>query len=258
MKLVHAVLSIYALVALGGCASVPNANLANRAITPEMVQRIVRDNRERVHTLKGSGTITVETPDMAQSGSFDLLLHKPDSMLVQVQGPFGLHVGSVLLTRTDFLFYNSLKNQLITGTVNASNLNRIFRINLTFDELLSLFTGGSFFAGDIDASDSLMVEDNQFVLMHRNDAGSRRYWIDPTSLLITKIEHLDLNGELFFEERFENFRALGQTYLPRYVRLTQQLTRRVVAVSFSSFAINTGGVPLSLDVPTNAERVRWQ
>jgi outer membrane lipoprotein-sorting protein len=258
MKHTLAALSISVLVVLGGCASVPKANLAGRTIAPEMVQRIVRDNREKVRSLTGSGTITVETPELAQSGSFELFLHKPDSILVNVEGPFGIHVGSVLLTRTDFLFYNSLKNQLVTGAVNAVNLNRIFRINLTFDELLSLFTGGSFLEGDDHAPDSIAVENNQFVLTYRDKAGSRRYWIDPTSLLITRIQHLDLRGILFLEERFENFRALGDASLPRYVRLTQQLSRRVVAVSFSSFAINDGGVPLMLDVPTNAERVRWQ
>jgi outer membrane lipoprotein-sorting protein len=223
-----------------------------------MLRRIVRVNREKVQSLNGEGTITIETPDAAQSGSFELVLHKPDSMLVRVEGPFGIHVGSVLLTRNDFSFYNSMNNQLITGTVSASNLNRIFRVSLTFDELLSFFTGGSFLAGDDKEPDSLVVEGNQFVLTYGGDGGSRRYWIDSGRMLISRIQHLDSDGNLVLEERFEKFRDLGDAALPRQLRLMQHQSQRAVAVAFSSLAINAGGVPLVLDVPTNAERIRWQ
>jgi outer membrane lipoprotein-sorting protein len=253
-----AILVAWMIVFLSGCASVPTANLAGKAISPEMVQRSVKLNRERVQSLNGSGTISVETPEMAQSGSFELTLHKPDSILVSIQGPFGIHVGAALLTRTDFVFYNSMQNQLITGSVNAANMRRIFRVNLTFDELLSLFTGGSFFAGDDNNPDSVVVEDNQYVLSYGNSAGGRRYWIDPATLLIAKIQHTDAKGKLVLEERFEKFRDVGDASLPRQIRLTEHLARRVVAVAFSTLAINTSGVPLVLDVPTNAERVRWQ
>ncbi len=258
MRYSSAILVVGMSILLIGCASVPSANLAGRAITPEMVQRTVQVNRDRVQSLNGAGTITVETPEIAQSGSFELVLHKPDSLLMKIEGPFGIHVGSALLTRTGFVFYNSLQNQLITGSVNAANLNRIFRVNLTFDELLNLFTGGSFVAGDNNNPDSLVVEDNQFVMSYESSAGIRRYWIDPATLLISKIQHTDASGKLVLEERFERFRDLGDASLPRQIRLTQQQARRVVAVAFSSLAINADVVPLVLDIPTNAERVRWQ
>jgi outer membrane lipoprotein-sorting protein len=258
MKLGSAILVAWMIVLLSGCASVPTVNLAGKAISPEMVQRSVKLNRERVQSLNGSGTISVETPEMAQSGSFELTLHKPDSILVSIQGPFGIHVGAALLTRTGFVFYNSMQNQLITGSVNAANMRRIFRVNLTFDELLSLFTGGSFFEGDDNSPDSVVVEDNQFVFSYGNSAGGRRYWIDPATLLIARIQHTDAQGKLVLEERFEKFRDVGDASLPRQIRLTEHVARRVVAVAFSTLAINTSGVPLVLDVPTNAERVRWQ
>jgi outer membrane lipoprotein-sorting protein len=243
---------------LGGCASVPRANLAGKSVTPEMVQNVVRVNRERVQSLSGSGSISVESPDMAQSGSFEVFLHKPDSVLVKIEGPFGIQVGSALLTRTGFLFYNSLQNQLVTGPVNAANMNRIFRVNLTFDELLNLFTGGNFLPGDEKAPDSLVIEGNQFVLSYGDASGSRRYWIDPATLLIAKIQLTDSKGKLVLEERFERFRDAGDASLPRHIRITQHQARRVVAVAFSSLDINTERVPLVVDVPTNAERVRWK
>jgi outer membrane lipoprotein-sorting protein len=258
MKQLLAFLIVLILILPGGCASVPTANLAGKSITPDIVQRSVNANRERVQSINGSGTISVESLEMAQSGSFEMMLRKPDSVLVNIQGPFGIHVGSALLTRTGFTFYNSLQNQLITGTVNAVNLNRIFRVNLSFDELLSLFTGGSFLEGDNRTPDSLVIQDNQFVMTYEAPEGTRRYWIDPSTLLIAKIQHTDPKGKLVLEERFERIRAVGNASLPRQIRLTQHQAHRVVAVAFSSLEINADAAPLVLDIPTNAEHVRWQ
>ena len=258
MNRVHRSLLFLVAVLLAGCASVSRPDLVGKTVNPETVRRIVRGNYEKVRSMTGSGTISVETPETAQSGSFEVFLRKPDSVLVKIEGPFGISVGSVLITREDFVFYNSLQNQLITGPLTSANLNRIFRVKLTFDELLSLFTGGSFLASDDASPETVAVEENQYVLTYRDTDGSRRYWLDPVSLLITRIQHLDPKGKLYFEERYEKFRTFGDASLPRFIRVTQHTSQRMIGVSFSSLAINTGGAPLVVDIPKNAERIRWQ
>jgi outer membrane lipoprotein-sorting protein len=245
-------------IMLHGCAPSPAVKLSGRSVSVQTVRNIVKANHDLVRSLRGSGTISVETPEVAQSGSFELKLHKPDSVLVNVEGPFGINIGSVLLTRDSFLFYNSLQNQVVSGAVTASNLSRIFKMELTFDELLTLFTGGSFFPEDNGDPESISEEENQYVLVYRADYGRRRYFVDPVSMLIARIQHLDSNGKMFLEERFERIRAVGQVSLPRYIRLTQHTARRTVSVSFSTLDVNPGRTPLVLDIPANAEHIRWK
>jgi outer membrane lipoprotein-sorting protein len=251
-----AVIAFLGLMALGGCSSSSSLRNSARTVTPDLVQQSVRNNQERVRSLKGSGNITLETPEIAQSGSFELMLRKPDSVFVKLEGPFGIEVGAALLTRQDFFFYNSLQNRLISGTMNASNLRRILRVNLSFDELVNMITGGTFFPEDQGAPDTVTVEDDQFVLTYRHEGGIRRYWIDNESLLIAKIQHIDRGGRLQFEQRFANFRSIEGTSLPYRVRITQLAERRTVALSYSSIAINTDALQFTLDVPENAERIR--
>jgi outer membrane lipoprotein-sorting protein len=258
MNRVRCALWSLVVVFLAGCASVPKPDLTGKTVNPETVRQIVRGNYEKVRTMNGSGTISVETPESAQSGSFELFLRKPDSVLVKIEGPFGISVGSALITREEFVFYNSLQNQLITGPVTSANLNRMFRVKLTFDELLTLFTGGSFLASDDGSPETVGVEENQYVLTYKGADGSRRYWLDPQSLLITRIQHLDPKGKLFFEERYEKFRMYGDASLPRFIRVTQHSSQRMIGVTFSSLDINTGSTPLVVDIPKNAERIRWQ
>jgi outer membrane lipoprotein-sorting protein len=250
------VIALFVLMALGGCSSSKSLRTSASTVSPELVQQSVRNNQERVRSLKGSGNITLETPEVAQSGSFELMLRKPDSIFVKLEGPFGIEVGAALLTRQDFFFYNSFQNRLISGTMNASNLRRILRVNLSFDELVNMITGGTFFPEDQGVPDTVTVEDDQFVLTYRHESGARRYWIDPESLLIARIQHFDREGKLQFEQRFTNFRSIEGMSLPYRVRFTQLTERRTVALSYSSMAVNTDALRFTLDVPDNAERVR--
>ena len=252
------VVAVVLCITLHGCAPSPAVKLSGRSVSPQTVRNVARANHDLVRSLSGSGTISVETPEVAQSGSFELQLHKPDSLLVNVEGPFGINVGSVLLTRDTFLFYNSLENQVVSGSVNTNNLRRIFKMELTFDELMTLFTGGNFFGEDDGDPESVMEEENQIILIYRTGQGRRRYFVDPVSMLIARIQHLDNNGKMFLEERFERFRTVGEVSLPRYIRLTQHTARRAVSVSFSTLDVNPGRAPLVLDIPANAERIRWK
>lgn len=249
---------LFVLVMWIGCAPSASVRTIKTSVTPAQVQESVRMNHERVQSMKGMGRITVETPEVAQSGSFTLLFRKPDSILVKLEGPFGIEVGSALLTRTEFLFYNSLQNKLISGAMNGKNLSRVLRVNLNFDELINLFTGGDFFSDDRSTPESFTVEEEQFVLTYRHQEGSRRYWIDPSSLLILKVQHLDGEGKLFVEQRFSNYKTAEGTSVPYNVRLTQQKERRAVSISYSNVLVNTNAIQFTLNIPESAERVHLQ
>ncbi|HWP83389.1 MAG TPA: DUF4292 domain-containing protein [Bacteroidota bacterium] len=244
------------ILLIGGCAA-PTVRYADRSVTAEQVQESVRANYAALSTLLGSGNISVESPEMAQSGSFTLKLKKPDSLLVVLEGPFGIEVGAALVTRKEFLFYNSLSNKLFTGSTNAVNLSKMLRMNIEFDEMLSLFTGGLFFAEDQREPDDFQIEDEQFVLTFRNSTGSRRYWIEPEAMLIGRIQHLDQRGRLVIEQWFSDFQPSGETRVPRRMRVIQHRERRAVSVAYSDISVNTDPVDCTLRVPSNAERVQW-
>jgi outer membrane lipoprotein-sorting protein len=229
-----------------------------RDISPEMVYRSVHEQQAQIRLLHGEGQMTVESPEFAQSASFTLFIKKPDSLLVKINGPFGVEVGAALVTRNEFTFYNTLQNQVITGSTNASNLGRALRMRLTFDEMMDLFTGGSFFVEDRGAAAVVEREGEQIVLTYAHEMGSRRYVIDPVSLLIRRILHLDSRGEVEAEQRFSNFKTVGGASVPHSVRLIQQKERRALSIAYVRVRVNQNEPAPTLDVPASAERIQWR
>lgn len=223
-----------------------------------MIQTRVSGNRERVRALLGAGTISVETPEVAQSGSFDLTLKRPDSLLVRIEGPFGIDVGSAMVTREKFSFYYSFQNRLVEGPTTPENLSKLFQIPIDFDDVLNLFTGGFFLSEDRGNPSSFSVENEEFVLAYDNEAGTRRYWVDPETMQIVRINHLDAGGRLALEMLFSKFRTLDGVTIPQYVRVTAVKDRRRISIGYSDLTVNPAHLKFDFDVPTNASKARLQ
>ncbi len=249
---------IGALLLLAESCATHKAIIGSRTISADQVHEVVRANQSRILTATGEGTISVETPAVAQSGSFRLTLKKPDSLLVNLQGPFGIKIGSALVTRTNFLFYSSLENRLYSGETTSRNLQRIMRVSIGFDDLINLFTGGVFFKDDTGAPDATGVEDDQFFLSYRNGPVIHKYFIDPQTLLITRTEALDGDGKLEFEQRFLNFQTVDSAVVPFNIRLIQPKERRMISVVYSELMLNAPDLSFQFSYPQNAKRVTWQ
>lgn len=257
MRLNAALPFLLLLAVVQSCATHTTTVRAN-AVSSEEVHAMVRSNQLRMQSARGEGTISVETPSMAQSGSFMLVLRKPDSLLVNLRGPFGIKVGSALLTRKAFWFYSSLDNRLYSGETNANNLFRVLHVSLTFDDLMNLFTGGVFQQEDTGLPEESGVEDEQYTLLYRNGLATHKYFIDPQSLLITRIQYLDGTGKLEFEQRFVNFETIDSTRVPFSIRIIQPVERRMVSVVYSDLELNRQDLEFTFTVPRNAQRVQWQ
>jgi outer membrane lipoprotein-sorting protein len=232
-------------------------NLGNRSITSVEVQEIARTHHAGIQSLQGEGRISVETPEITQSGAFILILRKPDSVLINLQGPFGIKVGSALVTRTGFSFYNSLENKLITGSASIENLNRILHVQLSFDDLLNIFSGGGFLDDDLHSPDETRIENGQFIFVYTSQNSSRRYWIEPTSLNIQRIQFLDRSGKLTLEQTFNDFENVDGIAMPYAIRITHPKTQQMLTLKYSEIMVNVEQLQFTFTIPLNAERIRW-
>ena len=250
-------LFFFLLMAFTGCATHNSIRTGFRSASFEEVFQSVNANHERIHTLKGEGKISIETPEFAQTASFTLLMRKPDSLLISLAGPFGIKVGAALLTKKNFSFYNSLQNTLTTGTTNEENIQRIFHINLNFEDILNLFSGGVFSSADLHNPDEQRIENDLLLYIYSSGDEKRYYWIDPSTLQIRKIQQFDLGGAVAFEQNFRDFEETGNSAIPRSIQIIQPVQRHRISLSYSDVELNNTAMECTLTVPENAKRIHW-
>ncbi|MFQ5797618.1 MAG: DUF4292 domain-containing protein [Bacteroidota bacterium] len=226
-------------------------------ISAESVLQRVRGNESRIRSLKAHGRLTVERHDFGSSGSFDMVLKKPDSLLVKLSGPFGIDAGAVLLTPQEFRFYNRFANQLVIGPTTPGNLHSIFNVDIDYSDILTIFSGMIPVLDEGTTLRSYGVNENRYFLTLLRNGNVHQYWVDPESFIVSKYQLLNGVGKLMVDAKstVRNDRRHG--VLPRSVRFTFHKQRTRVSIFYQKVKINVPDIRLTFSVPKSVETLYW-
>jgi hypothetical protein len=249
------VLIFCSMIALAGCAPTRELQRPGTNYTAQQVIAAVNSRKQGVATLQAKGSISVESPSFVSSGSFTLRLKRPDSVLVDIEGPFGIHVASALFAKDRYIFYNSFKNEVMEGKFSGSNLPVFMNIRIDPDNVIDTFCGTRTFLPEETSPDSFTVTDDSYVLFFHQISGATQYIIDNRALLVTGIVHIDSGGDVWSEERFEYDRRGDGTVALQSIRLIEDKLQSSVSLFYDDLQLNGPVDPLTLHVPPDARRV---
>jgi hypothetical protein len=243
------------ILALTSCAPRREGVLLDTTKTPALrLAAMVRAADAQILTLRGRGSIAFDTPEMGGTVAFDLSLRKPDSVLVSLEGPFGIDVGSFFLGHGHFVLYNSMQNAFASGVPTRATLRSLIPVDLTSDEIVSAFSG-SFPLPANQEPLSYSVDDDQFVLEYSCGEDTCAFRIDPELLMVRHYTRTDHTGAIVIEgETTGSIEHSGQR-IPRRVILSMPQEQRRVTVVFSAADFNTDDLSFSFDIPPNARRM---
>ncbi|MBK7632823.1 MAG: DUF4292 domain-containing protein [Ignavibacteriales bacterium] len=204
------------LILINGC--VPSQPTEEFELLPsERLTNKLEANRRKIKNFEGTGTIFVNTPSMDNSATFRIVLQKPDSIYLTIMGPFGIELAQALVTKDKFTFYDALKNTAYVGAVNSDALQSIFRINLSFEDLLDAFVGSVNLTSNLyRAPDNYFVEDDRYVLTYLDSARTNKtiYKVDVRQLGITEYQLFGLDDALMLQGKYSDFELLENVAVP--------------------------------------------
>jgi hypothetical protein len=241
-------------VLFASCATERVGLTLNTSAVPaeELVERVnVRANR--LQAMTGKGSLAFESPQGAGSAYFTMALRKPDSLLVQFEGPFGLDVGLLFLSRQRFVMYNGLENQVVTGVPNLASIRAILPVELTFDQILNAFSGMFTLPRAHGQLIQYVIDDEQFLLSYVCGTDTCTYWVDPATQIVTRYLMQNAAGETLVEAHATRIEEQGDVCAPR--RITVRLPDRQVSIYYSSLVLNDSHPSFAFSVPANAQTI---
>ncbi|MBI4548677.1 MAG: DUF4292 domain-containing protein [Ignavibacteriae bacterium] len=236
---------------LSGCTS-------TRKITREMnlsldeVLRRVHERNTKIQTIKGDGTITVESPETSNSGSFDVYLQKPDSLRLEFRGPFGIRVGTLTLSREQFLFYNWRENVAVVGKADGKMFASMFKLKMKFDEVINAFTGEFSSTSDGDSVVRYSIESDYYLVKYRTPDGAKEIYIDGNEFVVTGYREFNNDGEVTLTAIADQLDNEEDVTIPRLLRVIFPTERRSVTIAYDDVEINVP-VQCSFNLPPKAE-----
>ncbi len=247
------------LLILIGC--VPSQPTEEFELLPsERLTNKLEANRRKIKTFDGSGTIFVNSPSMDNSATFRIVLQKPDSIYLTIMGPFGIELAQALVTKDKFTFYDALQNTAYVGSVNSNALQSIFRINLSFEDLLDAFIGSVNLTNNLyRAPDNYYVEDERYVLTYLDSARTNKtiYKVDVRQLGITNYQLFGLDETLMLQGNYSNFELLENVAVPYKIAIENKTDDQKISIDYKKITVNKKNIYIDFKLPDDATIIKW-
>ncbi len=247
------------LLIITGC--IPSQPTEEFELLPsERLTNKLEANRRKIKSFEGNGTIFVNTQSMDNSAAFRIVLQKPDSIYLSIMGPFGIELAQALVTKEKFIFFDALKNTAYIGDVNSSALQSIFRINLSFENLLDAFVGSVNLTSNLyRAPDNYYVEDDRYVLTYLDSARTYKtiYNVDVRQLGITDYQLFGLDEELMLQGKYSDFELLENVAVPYKIAIENKADDQKIRIEYKKISVNKKNILIDFKLPDDATIIKW-
>ncbi len=224
-------------------------------LDPATVVAAVNARSAGIRTVQGYGTVSVETPEISNSGNIQVRISRPDSMYIDITGPFGIGVAKGLVTNEAFQIYNGLENTILTGRTSSRNLKSVLRIEVDFHDVASAVAG----AASIPSSGSLTGrrEAGAYILTQAGDRETIEYAVDLENAAVTERRILGPDGALLEKVSFRDFRRRSDIALPTQIVIARPPKSENLTISYERLVLNDMPVDFSFRYPKSATKINF-
>lgn len=253
------VLSFLFVILSDGCVpSKPTDDV--EILSSERLINKLEVNRRRIKSFEGNGTILVKNPQMNNSASFRVVLQKPDSIYLTIFGPFGIELAQALVTKSNFIFYDALKNTAYKGNVDDEVLRDIFRIDLSFNELIDAFIGSVNLTNNLyKQPTNYEVVYDKYLITYVDSISFKasQYKVDVRELGITEYTLMDKNGKVTVEGKYSDFGIIEGVAVPYKIELRNKKENQLVIVEYKNMSANKKNIYVDFEIPEDATIIKW-
>jgi len=247
------------LVFIEGC--VPSKPTEDYELLPsERLINKLEANRRKIKNFEGVGVFEIESEQFNNSANFQVVMQKPDSIYFAVLGPFGIELAQALVTKETYIFYDAIQNTAYTGKVNDDILNNIFKINLSFSDLLDAFVGSVNLTPNLyKQPNEYSVQGEQYVLTYLNQDKEMKsvYKVDIRQLGITDYSLTSFDKTINLEGKYSKFELIENVAIPFSIEISNKVQNQDLKIRYKNIYANSKGLKVKLELPDDAEIVEW-
>ncbi len=261
MKIFNSIIFIatFFIIFLDGC--VPSKPTEDMELLPsERLINKLEANRRKIKNFEGVGVFEIESDRYNNSANFQIVMQKPDSIYFSVLGPFGIELAQALVTKDDYIFYDALQNTAYFGKVNDDILKNIFKINLSFNELIDAFIGSVNLTNNLyKQPNNYTVADDQYVLTYIDADNNLTsvYKVDIRQLGITDYTLISDDKSIDLEGKYSKFELIENVAIPFSIEIANKVENQELKIRYKNIYANSKGLKVKFEIPDDAEIIEW-
>ena len=256
-KFLFAVFILFFL--LEGCVPSKPTEEAEILSSERLINKL-EANRRKIKNFEGVGTFDIQSEEFNDGATFQVIMQKPDSIYFSVLGPFGIELAQALVTKDNYIFYDVLHNTAYRGNVNDDILQNIFKIDLSFSDLLDAFVGSVNLTSNLYKEPSnYSIEGENYVLTYLDKERQLTwvYRVDIRELGITNFTLKSQNNQINIEGDYSNFELIDNVAFPFKIEVMNKVKNQKITINYKNISINDKRLRVNFELPDDANIIEW-
>lgn len=248
------------LLFIVGCSGEKDINRERKLIPATRLLKKLEGNRRKIKTFEGTGVLSIKSKKFTGKTSFKISIKKPDSIKISIYGPFGIDIAHGLFLKDKFIFYDVFRTRVITGKNSKDVLKKMFKINLSFEELIDAF------AGAVNLTEKLRTEptdykltDDTYVLTYTDTLLDKKtiYRITKENLKITEYQVASLNDKELLLGEYSKFKTYEGVPIPLTLLIRNRSKHESIRIAYKKVTVNKSIKSLKIKLPTDVTEIKW-
>jgi len=246
--IIHRLIYLILSILIVSCAS------SKKSILPifnstEDVYKIYTDYNKQIKTFSGTGNLTVESDKNANNSSFEVYIHRPDSFLIKLKGPFGISIGALMITNDEFRMVNHIEKKIQKGKVDTTTIMSLINIPLSVNNMIDMFTGLYPYSTLNFSKDYLTTKnEKQFTIVNNSENIKKELIINHSKNYFLKYSQTDTSGKIIIELLSNLYEHINGINVPHWTRLSFPIQNTSLTIAFSNIQINQK-INFELNIP---------
>lgn len=244
-------LLIFIFIGCGTVKEIPSNKIYTNNITAEELISKINNEAFPLKTCNAIGTIDINFDSISFSASFELFLKHPDSLRIDISGPFGIELGNAIITQNSYLLYSKFENLVTEGKIEMDKLPIQLPSSINMENLFLFFSGKR----TIPQNAILQTDkttDSVIVLKSIMNEIISEFTIDRNNMRLLLIKH-NKESKVVLTEKYYYGNEISE--YPTSVILTPLNEKRSLTISFESVKYNVSLPRLEFDIDKSAERI---
>ncbi|MBK9097878.1 MAG: DUF4292 domain-containing protein [bacterium] len=250
---------VIVILTLEGC--VPSKPIEDEELlSSERLINKLEANRRKIKNFEGVGVFEIDSEQYSNSASFQVIMQKPDSVYFSVLGPFGMELAQALVTKENYIFYDALQNTAYRGRVDDDVLQNIFKVDLSFSDLVDAFLGSVNLTQNLYKQPSnYSVDGQEYVLTYTDEKNQLTsvYRVDILELGITNYKLYSLDKSINLEGNYSKFELIENVAVPFNIEVNNKVENQKVKIRYKNIFANAKGLKVKFDIPPDAQIIEW-
>ncbi len=158
--------------------------------------------------LELNGKVISSVDGSKQTASTTVLVKDRDSLGMSIFGPFGILVGQLMASSSNFVFYNAFGNEAVDGIPSAENINSVTGMPISFNDILTLLRGEVPF-GEKGYTKVKKLEIGETLFSYAEVNQTHFVTTSPNTDYISQYQRKSNDGELLFHIRYNNYKIFN-------------------------------------------------